>query len=171
VCELSRIALTEHCHPVSRIIRIALIFLRKQSPGLRLIVSFADQNQNHHGGIYQALGWIYTGPTNKTINYIDKYRRKWHTRQVSAIGMKPQYGVMRKAPRIDECTRVEELPKHRYLFPLDKELSRQLKPLARAFPKRRVTSDTGDTSADHAEEGGSTPTVTLQTKKEEQIWA
>jgi len=169
VCELSRIALTEHHHPVSRIIRIAIIFLRKQSPGLRLIISFADQNQNHHGGIYQASGWLYTGSTNRSWHYVDKFQRKWHARQVSAVGMTPQYGVMRKAPRIDECTRVEELPKHRYVFPLDKEMTQKLKPLARAFPKRCVISDTGDTFADLADKGGSSPTITLQ--EEQTSWA
>ena len=33
---------------------------KKNNPGLRLIVSFADSNQKelHHGGIYQAGGWV-----------------------------------------------------------------------------------------------------------------
>lgn len=166
VCELTRIALTKHYHPVSRIIRIAVTFLRRQSPGLRLIISFADQNQNHHGGIYQAAGWIYTGETQHSYRFIDHYGRKWHPRQVSAIGMKPQYGVLRYAPRTDECTRVDELPKHRYVLPLTKELRAKIEPLARAYPKRKITncvsSETSDTTADQAEKSGATPTDTLQ---------
>ncbi len=41
-CELSRVALRDHRTPVSRIVMLAVKFLRKASPGLRLIVSYAD---------------------------------------------------------------------------------------------------------------------------------
>ena len=34
---------------------------RHSLPGLRLIVSYADKDQNHHGGIYRATNWIYEG--------------------------------------------------------------------------------------------------------------
>ena len=54
VCELVRIALKKHQSPVSRMISIAFKFLRKNAPLLRVVVSFADPNEGHHGGIYQA---------------------------------------------------------------------------------------------------------------------
>ena len=56
IAELTRIALTKHCAPVTRIVSIAFQFLRKNSPGLRLIVSYADPLKGHHGGIYQGGG-------------------------------------------------------------------------------------------------------------------
>jgi len=59
-CELTRIALTDHTSPVSRVVRLAMQFLKRSSPELRLIVSFADPGEGHHGGIYQAGNWIYT---------------------------------------------------------------------------------------------------------------
>lgn len=52
ICELTRIALNKHKTPVSRIISIALRFLRSHCPGIKMVVSFADGGQNHHGGIY-----------------------------------------------------------------------------------------------------------------------
>jgi len=61
MAELVRVALYRHQTPVSRIVSIAVKMLRKQSPGIKLLVSFADPLQNHHGGIYQAMNWIYTG--------------------------------------------------------------------------------------------------------------
>ena len=61
ICELVRVALNKHESPTSRILSIALKMLRKQSEGLRVIVSFADSEQGHHGGIYQATNWIFTG--------------------------------------------------------------------------------------------------------------
>jgi hypothetical protein len=53
-CELVRVALSKHKTQVSRIIKIALAFLKSKSPGLKMIVSFADPEQGHSGGIYQA---------------------------------------------------------------------------------------------------------------------
>jgi len=37
--------------------------LKKHAKGLKLVVSYADFNQGHHGGIYQATNWIYVGGT------------------------------------------------------------------------------------------------------------
>jgi len=42
ICELVRVALHHHQAPVTKIISIAIKLLRKQSPGLKLIVSFAE---------------------------------------------------------------------------------------------------------------------------------
>ena len=56
VCELTRVALTKHVNPVTRILAIAIKLLKKQSPTLKLIVSYADPQQNHYGGIYQGGG-------------------------------------------------------------------------------------------------------------------
>lgn len=56
-CELVRVALHRHVAPVSKIVGIALRFLRKSNPGLRLVVSYADPNEGHTGAIYQAMNW------------------------------------------------------------------------------------------------------------------
>lgn len=60
-CELCRVALDRHDTPVSRIVAISLKMLKKQSPGVRLVVSYADCDQDHHGGIYAAGNWVYVG--------------------------------------------------------------------------------------------------------------
>jgi hypothetical protein len=52
VVELVRVALSNHRAAVSRIIAIALKIVHKANPGLRVVVSFADSSQGHHGGIY-----------------------------------------------------------------------------------------------------------------------
>ncbi len=64
VCELCRVALGPHQTPTSRIVSIAVRLLRQQSPGLRLIVSYADPEHGHHGGIYAAMNWLFIGTTN-----------------------------------------------------------------------------------------------------------
>ena len=49
--ELVRVALTKHRSEVSKILSIATRFLKRQSPGLRILVSCADPSEGHHGGI------------------------------------------------------------------------------------------------------------------------
>lgn len=155
--ELVRVALANHLTPVSR---VAIKMLRKANPKLRLIVSHADANEGHHGGIYQAGGWVYAGRTAEDIAYIDRTGRRWHSRMVSPRGVKTVYGSRRSVVRPQDCQAVRLKGKHRYLMPLDAEIRAKLLPLAQPYPKRATSID-GDAPANHAGEGGSSPTVAL----------
>jgi hypothetical protein len=135
-CELTRVALREHVTPVSRIVAIAIRFLKKENPGLRLIVSFADPDRGHHGGIYQAGNWVYAGTTAGSIEYIDRNGVRWHSRQVSSSGFKKQFEVIRRVPKSSECEKIICSGKHRYLMPLDEPMRRQVESLRKPFPKR-----------------------------------
>lgn len=135
VCELTRVALNEHMSNVSQIVSMALRSLKK-SQSIRLVYSYADPHEGHHGGIYQAMNWIYTGETPSGYKYEDTTGRIWHQRQVSSSGWKLQYGEMRKVPVISECKKVFQPGKHRYLYPLDRAMRRQIEPLAQPYPKR-----------------------------------
>lgn len=126
-CELVRVALREHKTAVSRIIAIAIKFLRRTNPGLKLIVSFADPEQGHAGGIYQAGGWIYAGKSAASDEYIYKGKR-WQGRS-----FRNNFKGMEHHPDVKI---VKGSAKHRYLFPLDKELSAKLKVLSRPYPKK-----------------------------------
>lgn len=66
-CELTRVALTKHKSFVSEILAKALKFLKEKSPNIQLVVSYADVEQNHHGGIYQATNWVYEGRQTASI--------------------------------------------------------------------------------------------------------
>ena len=135
-CELTRVALTSHVTPVSRVVRLAIDFLKRNSPDLRLIVSFADPSQGHHGGIYQAGNWIYTGRQPPTIEFIAPDGKQWHGRMVSKDGKIKVQGVYRSCWRTDQCTPIEKPGKHRYLMPLDASMRAQIAPLAKPYPKR-----------------------------------
>jgi hypothetical protein len=50
--ELTRVALTQHKSQTSKIVSIAIKMLKKQSPGIRLIVSYADPEHGHVGAMY-----------------------------------------------------------------------------------------------------------------------
>lgn len=158
--ELVRVALAKHSCPVSRIVAIAIRFLKKNSPGLRLIVSHADQNQGHHGGIYQAGNWIYSGTTSVDAAYIDREGRRWHSRMVSSTGIKTVYGKRRQVARPQDCRKIKLAGKHRYLMPLDDEMRARIAPLAKPYPKRAGSSASG-TSPVQGGGGGANPTPAL----------
>tara|TARA_R110000803_G_scaffold208167_1_gene276671 strand:+ start:275 stop:982 length:708 start_codon:yes stop_codon:yes gene_type:complete len=126
-CELVRVALKGHKTPVSRIMKIALKFLSESNPDLRLVVSFADPTQGHHGGIYQATNWIYSGKSAASPEYIYKGKR-WQGRS-----FRNSFKGMENHPDVKT---VMGSSKHRYLMPLDKEMAEQIKPLAKPYPKR-----------------------------------
>ena len=159
ICELTRVALKKHEAPTSKIVSIAIKILKKGTK-IRLIVSYADSNQNHLGIIYQAGNWIYSGMTDRTYKYIDKFNNNWHGRQVSEKGFNKQYGEKRACPRPSECKKIIQKPKYRYLMPLDEEIRKLIEPLRKPFPKR-VRSETSDTAGDQPAEGGAAPTLTL----------
>jgi len=81
-CELVRVALRDHLAPVSQVVAESLRQLKRANPGLRLVVSFADPYQGHHGGIYQAGNWIYAGETPPTQVSRDAH----HSRVVQLAG-------------------------------------------------------------------------------------
>lgn len=163
-CELVRIALTKHQAPVSRILAIALKFLRKQSPKLQLVVSYADCDQDHHGGIYQATNWIYDGKYNDgSLGAFIIKGKKTHPKSVYSKGVKQSIEAVRE--RLDPNAKVFYTKgKHRYLMPLNKAIKKKLAARSQPYPKR-VEGVESDTSAIQAGEGGATPTSTLQTKE------
>jgi hypothetical protein len=156
-CELTRIALTSHHSPVSRIVRLAIAFLKRNSPSLRIIVSFADPQYGHHGGIYQAGNWIYVGDTAGSAEYWYKGKRL-HSRQVSEKGWNIQQGAKRKTVRPSECAIIKTKGKHRYIMPLDAKMRDRILPLSKPYPKRAKDQ----ASTNHVDLGGETPTRTLQ---------
>jgi len=151
--ELTRVALGEHATPTSRIVALAVRLLRRQNPGLRLVVSFADQGQNHVGTIYQASNWVYAGETTFCQEY--EYRgRRTTQRTIGPL-------VARGRLRLEDLKPLPTCRKYRYLYPLDREMRRRIEPLRRPYPKR-VRGDTSDTPGCQPGEGGATPTRTLQ---------
>lgn len=116
VCELTRIALNNHNCYVSHYVKSAIKKLKQMNNKLKLIFSFADQNQNHLGKIYQAGNWIYAGETTKSKLYF--FKGKWrHPRDaVSNISK--------------EC-----LPKYKYMMPLDKKTRKQILKFSKPYPK------------------------------------
>lgn len=161
-CELVRVALTRHNTEVSRIVSIAIRMLCRAMPGLRLIVSFADPEHGHVGTIYQAGGWVYTGNTTSSPEYLVNGKR-WHGRALRHE--KPAHLTTKQAAaRMDaNYSIIPGSVKHRYLYPLDKAMRTQIAPLAKPYPKRAASIDS-DAPGLQPGEGGAIPTATLQTE-------
>jgi len=156
ITELARVALRSHYHPVSKMIRIALRILKKENPGLKVCVSYADSGQGHHGGIYQAAGFRYFGAGKGTKEYF--YKGRWvHAR---SIGQAIDTGKL-----TEDGWNLPNRPsglKHCYALTLDKRGSYSIPLEDKPYPKRRVLSDTSDTKASQALKTGATPSSTLQ---------
>ena len=115
--ELTRVAIRKHESSISRIVAIAIRMLRKKTPGLKILISFADPFHGHNSP--------------------------------------------KEIPR--EAVKIRTPGKHRYLYPLDDEMRKQIEPLRKPYPKRiSGGSNLSDAPGDHPGEGGSIPTPPLQ---------
>ena len=127
--ELVRVALTEHQCFVSEVVARSLRLLKRDNPGLRLVVSFADPYRQHLGGIYQAGNWIYAGETAPKQQWVMPDRSVLHARAYTG----QNFGSAKKSyPK--NAQKIQMPPKHRYLYPLDKQMRRKIEPLRLRYP-------------------------------------
>ena len=125
-CELVRVALRDHASPCSRIIAISLKFLRASNPKLKVCVSFADPSQKHHGGIYQAWNWVYTGKSADTVEYY--FNGDW--RHVTDVYKRLS------SDQIKQLKKRTKPGKYRYVMPFDDEVRERVEKLRKPYPKR-----------------------------------
>lgn len=152
ISELVRVALTKHVSHTSRVVSLAIKLLRHQSSGLRLIVSYADPAHNHTGTIYQAMNWVYVGENTGSSYEVLCPDGEWRHARAGIH----KYGSCAGFP-------TKRLPKkHKYLYPLDRAMRRQIAPLAKPYPKRDTMRPTdGSTLALQLGGGDSTSTRPL----------
>jgi len=133
VCELVRVALGSHQAQTSKIVALAVRLLRRQSPGLRLIVSYSDPEHSHVGILYQAMNWQFIGTTNRE-SLIRLNGRLCHPRTVASRHRTRSIDWLRQHVAVD-AGHVRTAPKFRYALPLDDAMRLQLQPRVRPYPK------------------------------------
>jgi hypothetical protein len=138
VCELTRVALGRHVAPTSKVVALAVRLLRRQSPGLRLIVSYADPEQGHVGTLYQALSFQFLGRTN-CESVIRLNGKVAHPRTVGSRYRTRSIDWLREHVAVD-AGHVRTLPKLRYVLPLDAAMREQLEARVQPYPKSREQS-------------------------------
>lgn len=152
ISELVRVAMTTHKTSVTRVLSICFRELLRTSPGLRLLVSFADPAQGHAGKIYQAGNWFFIGETKPELMFLHEGRWK-HRREITSGA----FGVSRERKIDYKNLQTEITPaKFRYAYPLDDEMTRLIKTMALPYPK--LSGEKGSPRGTTAGEGGSIPT-------------
>jgi hypothetical protein len=142
IAEVTRIALRPgHVAPVSQVLAIVVRLLRRTNPGLELLVSYADQRQGHHGGVYQAAGWTYLGETHREATLL-LHGREVHARTVSSKFGTRDLGWLRA--HVDpNAARIDCPPKHKYALPLSAAMHARLALLAQPYPTRDRSTGSG----------------------------
>lgn len=134
ICELSRVALTTHRTPVSRILKYSLRLLHETNPDLKLVVSYADPYYHHIGTIYQASNWIYEGKKRNSYQYMI------NGELVHGKTVNDRYGTAKIDYLKEHVDKNAEMiyieGKFKYLYPLTKSLRKQYEYLHKPYPKR-----------------------------------
>jgi hypothetical protein len=166
VAELVRVALAPgRQHPTSKCVAISLRLLKRQSPGLKLVVSYADAGHGHVGTIYQAGGWLYLG--NSEQSYIKVKGQVEHPRTLYDRYGRQGQSIPWLRQHVDpRAERVPMAPKLKYVMPLDAAVRGDLQGIALPYPKNAAEVTRSDTPGVQPGEGGATPTRPLQPPKE-----
>lgn len=93
-----------------------------------ILVSYADTSQGHHGYIYQATNWLYTGLSAKRTERFDENNPNRHSKSVTE----------KSGNNYDNLSVRERPQKHRYIYFLGKkkeEFRRSLKYPTMPYPK------------------------------------
>lgn len=115
VYELNRLIVNDNMPKNIHSFFIAKTF--KLLPSPLILVSYADTSKNHHGYIYQATNWIYTGLSAKRTDWKVKGMEQLHGQTIADLsrGHKDRAKYMRD--RFGDNFYLEDRPrKHRYIY-------------------------------------------------------
>lgn len=151
VIEFVRMALNgKQKDSVSKIMSISLRLLYKKNPLVKLVVSYADQEQGHLGIIYQASNWYYLGEVKSPPIIEGKHNKSMG----GSIGAARK--LLKREPKV-----YFPKPKHKYIYPLDKTLIPLCKSLSKPYPKQAVEVHKLNSSQSSEKVGGANPTQPL----------
>ncbi len=82
-----------------------------------VLVSYADTSQNHHGYIYQATNWIYTGLSVKFKDYYIKGKEHLHNGTIMDLSRGQENRVQWLREKFgSDLIMIDRPRKHRYFF-------------------------------------------------------
>lgn len=146
VIELVRMALNGKQESTSKALAISLKLIKKDLPLCKLIISYADKDQNHNGIIYQATNWYYVGQSmvnKKDASYIIDGKRI-HGKTIS--DKCKRYGLIKNTENAKKVYKAKEVIEYvtkgkiKYIYPLDKTLIPLCKSLSKPYPKKCAES-------------------------------
>jgi hypothetical protein len=127
VIEFVRMALNGKQITTSEILSKSIKLIKKDLPLVKLIVSYADQEQGHTGVIYQATNWYYLGEVKSPPIIEGKHNKSMG----GSIGAARK--ILGREPKV-----YYPKPKHKYIYPLDKSLIPLCKSLSKLYPKKNA---------------------------------
>ena len=104
----------------SYVISQTLKMVRKESSDVRVVISYADRDENHKGIIYRATNWLYQGfDIGRGDAFMYRYpgTSEWLTDRAigGKLGTNSLHGVLKKVPDMEYKVKFR---KHRYLYPI-----------------------------------------------------
>ena len=136
VLELLRVALNGKQPCTSECVAASLKRIHKDAPHIKMIVSFADMDQNHYGTIYQATNWLYLGDRNvgERGAFIIHGKRQ-HPKSLHSKGWVQSLKWLRE--NIDpNAQEVISKGKRTYIWVYDKKMRKQWQEKALPYPKK-----------------------------------
>jgi hypothetical protein len=125
--ELVRVALDNHDNAVSKIVSFTLKKMKKDFPNIKAIVSYADPEKNHKGGIYQAMNWTYIGKTSSSKIYIEN-GKEIHSKTISD---RIRFNKLDKNHNLEYKV---VKGKYKYVYLFDKSFADKLNKLKKTYP-------------------------------------
>lgn len=137
VLELVRVALNGKQKCTSQALAMTLRELHKIAPQIKIIVSYADLDQEHTGIIYQATNWIYLGKYNEgSIGATIIKGKKVHNRTVNNRYGTSSFKWIKE--HVDKnAEQFITKGKHKYIFVFNKKLRKKWLKENKPYPKKR----------------------------------
>lgn len=143
ILELVRVALNGKQNTTSECVAAALRQLHRDAPIVKIVVSYADMDQNHFGTIYQATNWIFLGNVNENGkgHYIINGKTT-HPKTCYSHGWRQSLEWLRE--HVDpNATEIKTAGKRKYVFVFDKRLKKKLMKEAKPYQKKERSDESG----------------------------
>lgn len=161
VYELVRMALNGKQHKTSQVLGAAIRLFKKDMPLVKILVSYADTDQGHEGTIYKATNWILMQSKKTCPKWKNREGKEIHDRRVSTKGYKLEFGKKIKCYKPSELTRIETGVKHKYIYPLRKDVFK----LCGLLKKQAQEAKGDEALTSSKEKGGASPTSALNLQR------
>ncbi len=141
VMELVRIALNGKQESTSKALSLSLKLIKKDLPLCKLIISYADADQEHKGIIYQATNWFYTG--SKMVNNKDgsfvingvRIHGKTISDKCKRFSLPKTEENIKRVYKTNDVKAYITKGKLKYVYPLHKEIIEICIELNKPYPK------------------------------------
>lgn len=136
VVELVRVALNGKQHATSECVAASLRQLHNDAPQIKIVVSYADADQNHTGIIYQATNWLYLGRQceGDRAAFI-VHGKKTHPRTIGSAGGVQSIKWVRE--NLDpNATEFFTKGKEKYIYVFNKRLRKEWMKHTKPYPKK-----------------------------------